>query len=241
MKFCTRCGSQMINKQICGFCKAPAFRAASEAIVEYPAAGDLRSFHFKYTLYLLGIVYREPSLSVPFSYINGTLLEVRTSQDAARSVPIKIWSDKDDPLCGPRSPIIGKETQPAIRSIVRLRLGTGVERSFVLSQVRPHARRGDRIGLIFPAPIVCALNPVYDHAAIAAVDYLADSSTWSTTHPEIQAIRSQLPDDQDDAFTDSFGNYLNGLCRHCLRLFKGHHGNNQRQHGVGLRQAELTR
>jgi hypothetical protein len=55
---------------------------------------------------------------------------------------------------------------------------------------------------------VCALNPLYDHAAIAAVDCAANSYTWSTTHPEIHAIRSQLPEGQDDAFTDSLASYL---------------------------------
>jgi hypothetical protein len=234
------CGSKMIDQQICRFCQAPAFRALSEPLVEYPAGGDLRSFHFRYAVYLLGIAYRERSVSVPFSYVNGTLLEIRTSQDVAHLVPIKIWSDKDDPLTGPCDPIVGKETQPTIRSIVRLKLGSGVERSLVLSQVRPHTKPGTKFGLIFPAPIVRALNPVYDHAAIAAVDYLANSSTWSTTHPEIHAIRSQLPDEQDDAFTDSFANYLNGLCRQCLRLFKGHDHNFQRRYRVAAGQAELT-
>jgi len=241
MKFCTRCGSKMINQQICRFCQAPAFRAASEPIVEYPAAGDLRSFHFSYTVYLFGFACRERSLWVPFSYINGTLLEIRTSQDAGHSVPIKFWSAKDDPLSGSCDPIVGKEIQPTTRSGVRLRLGSGVERSFLLSQVRPHSKRGNKVGLIFPAPIVRALNPVYDHAAIAAVDYTANSSTWSTTHPEIHAIRSQLPDDQDDAFTNSLANYLNGLCRQCLRLFKVHQGNDQRRYGVGAGQAGLIR
>ena len=239
MKFCTRCGSKMIDQQICSFCGAPAFRPASRPAAEYPPAGELRSFTFKYEVHLLGLIERQRSLSVPFSYVKGTLLEIRTHQDAAHSAHIKIWSEKDDPRLGPCDPIVGKETQPIIRSIVRLRLGSGVERSFVLSQVRPQARRGNSIGLIFPAPFVRALNPHYDHTAIAAVDYAANSYTWSTTHPEIRAIRSQLPEDQDDAFADSLASYLNGLCRHCLRLFKGHDHGDRPRWRLGVGQAEL--
>lgn len=220
MKFCTRCGSRVIDQQVCGLCGSPPFRGVNRPAVEYPAAGDLRSFNFTYTVCFLGLVERERSLSVPFSYVNGTLSEIRTSQDAAHSVHIKVWSERDDPGLGPCDPIVGEETQPTVRSIVRLRLGSGVERSFVLSQIRPRAERGNRIALIFPAPIVRALNPLYDHAAIAAVDYAANDYTWSTTHLEIHAIRSQLPEEQDDLFTDSLASYLNGLCRHCLRLFQ---------------------
>lgn len=241
MKFCTRCGSKMIDQQICSFCGAPAFRRASRPAVEYRGAGDLRSFTFKYRVHLLGLIERQRSLSVPFSYVNGTLLEICTHQDPAHSAHIKIWSEKDDPRLGPCDPIVGKETQPIIRSIVRLRLGSGVERWFVLSQIRPQARRGNSIGLIFPAPFVRALNPLYDHAAIAAVNYAANSYTWSTTHPEIHAIRSQLPEDQDDAFTDSLASYLNGLCRRCLRLFKRHDRRVHARYRIAAGQAELMR
>jgi hypothetical protein len=242
MKFCTRCGSKMINQQICSFCRAPAFQAAStRAVAEYPGVGDLRLFTFIYKVHLLGLIERERSLSVPFSYVNGTLLEIRTYQDAAHLVRMKIWSQKDDPRLGPCDPIVGKETQPTIRSIVRLILGSGVERSFVLTQIRPRARAGNRIGLIFPAPIVRALNPLYDHAAIAAVDYTANYYTWSTTHPEIRAIRSQLSEDQNDALTDSLASYLNGLCRCCLRLFREHDSHHQRRYRIGAGQAELIR
>jgi hypothetical protein len=241
MKFCTRCGSRIIDQQICGSCGSPAFRSASRPAVEYPAAGDLRPFTFKYKVHLLGLIERERFLSVAFSYVNGTLLEIRTYQDAAHSAHIKIWSEKDDPRLGPCDPIVGKETQPIIRSIVRLRLGRNVERSFVLSQVRPQANRGNSIGMIFPAPVVRALNPLYDHAAIAAIDYAANNYTWSTTHPEIHAIRSRLPEDQDDAFTDSLASYVNGLCRRCLRLFKTHDRHDQPRYRVGPGQAELAR
>jgi hypothetical protein len=123
---------------------------------------------------------------------------------------------------------------------VQLKLGSGVERPFVLTQVRPRTKGGNRIGLIFPAPVVRALNPLYDHAAIAAVDYAANDYTWSTTHPEIHAVRSQLPEDQDDAFTDSLASYLNGLCRRCLRLFGTHDRCNRARYRVGARHAELT-
>jgi hypothetical protein len=90
MKFRTLCGSRMIDRQICGFCASPAFRAATRPAVEYPAAADLRSFTFIHRVSLLGLVQRERSLSVPFSYVNGTLLEIRTYQDAASSVHIKV-------------------------------------------------------------------------------------------------------------------------------------------------------
>jgi hypothetical protein len=107
----------------------------------------------------------------------------------------------------------------------------------VLTQIRPLARAGNRIGLIFPASVARALSPLYDHGAIAAVDYTANSYTWSTTHPEIHAIRARLPEDQNDAFTDSLASYLNGLCRRCLRLFKRHNG--QPRYRVGAGQTEL--
>ncbi len=167
-------------------------------------------------------------------------MEIRTDQDAASSVHIKVWLEKDDPRLGRCNPIVGKETQAATRSIVQLKLGSGVERSFVLTQVRPRTRGGNSIGLIFPAPVVRALNPLYDHAAIAAVDYAANDYTWSTTHPEIHAVRSQLPQGQDDAFTDSLASYLNGLCRRCLRLFRRHDRHNRPQSRVGAGHAELT-
>jgi|SRR5215469_18625717 hypothetical protein len=108
---------------------------------------------------------------------------------------------------------IGKEIQAATRSIVQLKLGSGVKRSFVLTQVRPRTKAGNRIGLMFPVPVVRALNPLCDHAAIAAAEYGASDFMCSTTHPEIPAVRSRLPKDQDDAFTDSLPSYLNGLCR----------------------------
>jgi hypothetical protein len=210
-------------------------------VAEYPGVGDLRSFTFIYKVHLLGLIERERSLSVPFSYVNGTLLEIRSYQNAAHFVRINIWSQKDDPRLGPCEPIVGKETQPAIRSIVRLRLGSGVEHSFVLTQIRPRARAGNRIGLIFPASLVRVLNPLYDQAAIAAVDYAANDYMWSTTHPEISAIRSELSEDQDEAFTHSLASYLNGLCRRCLRLLKGRDDHSQCGYRVGAGQAALTR
>lgn len=107
--------------------------------------------------------------------INGTLLEIRSYEDAAHSVHTQIWSQNDDPLLGSRYPIVGRESRPSIRNIVRLKLGSGVERSFVLTQVRLGAKAASRITLIFPIPIERAMNPVYDYAAIAAIDYAANN------------------------------------------------------------------
>jgi hypothetical protein len=128
----------------------------------------------------------------------------------------------------------------SIRSIVRLKLGSGVERSFVLTQVRLRAKVGSRITLIFPAPIERALNPVYDYAAIAAVDYLANDYTWSTTHPEIHTIRTRLPEDQSESFADSLATYLDGLCRRCLRLFGQRRGQHH-TYQVGAGHGDLMR
>jgi hypothetical protein len=180
---------------------------------------------------LLGLIERERKASVPFSYINGTLLEVRSYEDAAHLVHTQLWSQHDDPLSGPRDPIIGMQSQPSIRSIVRLRLGSGVERWLVLTQVRLRAKAGNRMTLIFPIPIRRAMNPVYDYAAIAAVDYAANDYTWSTIHPEIHAIRMRLPEDQSEPFAGSLACYLDGLCRRCMRLF-GQHRRPQRGYRV---------
>jgi hypothetical protein len=54
---------------------------------------------------------------------------------------------------------------PDFSTLSEFSAGTGVERSFVLTQIRPRARAGNRIGLIFPASVVRALNPLYDQAA----------------------------------------------------------------------------
>ncbi len=241
MKFCTRCGSRMNDREICGACGAVGYRPAHRLpVAEYPPAGDLPTFTFTYSIPLLALIERERKVSVPFSYIDGTLLEVRSYEDAAHPVHTQLWFQHDNPLSGPCDPIIDKESQPSIRSIVRLKLGSGVERSFVLTQVRLRAKVGSRITGIFPAPIERALNPVYDYAAIAAVDYLANDYTWSTTHPEIHTIRTRLPEDQSESFADSLASYLDGLCRRCLRLF-GQPRGQHRTYQVGAGHGDLIR
>ena len=231
----------MNDLNFCRTCGAVEYRTAHRLpVAEYPPAGDLPTFTFTYIAPFLGLMERERKVSVPLSYINGTLLEVRTHEDPAHSVYIQLWSQPDDPISGPRDPIVGKESRPSIRSIVRLKLESGVERSFVLSQVRLRAEAGSRITLIFPAAIERALNPVYDYAAIAAVNYVSNDCTWTTTHPEIHEIRMRLSEDQSEPFTDSLASYLNGLCRRCLRLF-GQHGGQERRYWVGAGHAELMR
>jgi hypothetical protein len=242
MNFCTRCGSRMAGEEICRVCGARAYRAERRPpAVEYPPAGDLPQFTFRYNVALLGLVERERQVSVPFSYINGSLLDVRTHEDAAHAVHMKLWQQQDDPGSGPRGPIVGRESQPSIKNIVRLRLGSGAERSFVLTQVRLRTKVGSRVTLIFPVSIERAINPVYDYAAIAAVEYTANHFTWSTTHPELHAIRSRLPEDQAEPFADSLAGYLNGLCRRCLRLFGRYGRGAQRQCQAGTRHADLMR
>ncbi len=210
MKFCTRCGSRVNDREICGTCGGVGYKPAHRLpVAEYPPVGDLPTFTSTYKIPLVGLIERQQKVSVPFGYINGTLLEVRSYEDAAHPVHTQLWSQHDDPLSGPCDPIVGKESQPSIRSIVRLMLGSGTERSFVLTQVRLRAKAGNRITLIFPTPVERALNPVYDYAAIAAVDYAANDYTWSTSHPEIHAIRMRLTEDQSERFADSLASYLN--------------------------------
>jgi|GEM_PF-3339500 len=242
MNFCTRCGSRMAGEEICRVCGARPYRGGRRVpAAEYPPAGDLPQFTFRYNVALLGLVERERQVSVPFSYINGSLLDVRTHEDAAHAVHMKLWQQQDDPGSGPRGPIVGRESQPSIRNIVRLRLGSGAERSFVVTQVRLRARAGSRLTLIFPVSIERAINPVYDYAAIAAVDYVTNDFTWSTTHPEIHAIRSRLSEDQTGRFGESLASYLNGLCRRCLRLFGTHGRVAERRRQAGAQHGELMR
>jgi hypothetical protein len=242
MNFCTRCGSRMAGLEICRVCGARPYRTERRTpAAEYPPAGDLPEFTFRYNVALLGLVERERQVSVPFSYINGSLLDVRTHEDAAHTVHMKLWEQQDDPRSDPRGPIVGRESQPSIRNIVRLRLGSGAERSFVLTQARLRVTAGSRVTLIFPVSIERAVNPIYDYAAIAAVEYAANHFTWSTTHPEIHAIRSRLPEDQAERFGESLASYLNGLCRHCLRLFGRHGQGAQRECEMGVRHAESMR
>jgi hypothetical protein len=224
MNFCTRCGLRLVDRT-----------------AEHPPAGELPPFVFGYTeLTLLGLVERKREARVAFSYINGTRLEVRTHEDAEHAVHINLWSQPDDPQSGPRPPIVGKESQPSLRSVVKLRLGSGAERSFVLTQVRLGVSAGNRITLIFPISVERALNPIYDYAAIAAVEYAANDYTWSTTHPEIHALRDRLPADQDAPFADALASYLDGLCRRCLRLFRVNRERNRR-YRVQPKRLELVR
>ncbi len=228
MNFCTRCGSRIAGQGICRVCGARPYSAERRVpAAEYPAAGDLPWFTFRYNVALLGLVGRERQVSVPFSYINGLLIDVRTYEDHAHTVDVKLWRQHDNPRSGPCGPIVGNESLASIRTVVRLRLGSGAERSLVLSQARLRSGRGSRVTLIFPVWIDRALNPVYDYAATAAVDYATNRFTWSTANPEIYAIRSRLPEGRIEAFDTSLASYLNGLCRRCLRLF-GQHQSRQR-------------
>jgi hypothetical protein len=242
MKFCTRCGSRMMGQGICGVCGRPAYGAWRQApTAEYQPAGDLPPFKYIYRVPLLGLLERERQVVVPFSYINGILLDVRTYEDAAHPIHFKLWSQTDDARSGPRGAIVGRESLPSMRSIVHFRLGSGAERPFVVTQVKLRARAGSHLTLIFPVSIERAINPVYDYAAIAAVDYTADDFMWSTAHPEIHAIRSRMPEGQAERFGDSLANYLNGLCRRCLRLFGTRGRVAQRRYQAGARYAELMR
>jgi hypothetical protein len=230
MKFCTRCGSRIFDQGICGLCGRPAHGAWHRTLAaENAPAGDLPPFKYIYRVPLLGLLERERRVAVPFSYINGTLLDVRSYEDAAHPIHFKLWSQMDDPRSGPRGPIVGRESQPNIRSIVRLRLADGAERSFVLSQATLRSKAESPVTLIFPVSIDRASNPIYDYSAIAAVDYVTNRFTWSTANPEIHAIRSRLPGDQIEPFGHSLANHLNGLCRRCLRLF-GQHQNRRPFH-----------
>jgi len=220
MKFCTKCGSRMIDQSHCRVCGRPSYRATLEPpAAEYPPAGDLPPFNYVYRAPLLGPLERERRIVVPFSYINGTLIETSSYEDAAHPVCFRVWSQRDDPRSGPRDPIVGRRSQPSIRTIVRLRIANGAERSFVLSQAKLRTRPESRTTLIFPAPSERAANPLYDYAASAAVDHAAHDFAWSTAHPELDALCSRLPEKQIEPFGDALANHLNGLCRRCLRLF----------------------
>ncbi|MBE3602540.1 hypothetical protein IMX07_02755 [bacterium] len=234
MKFCTRCGSRMLDQSHCRVCGKPGYKATLEApAAEYAPAGNLPPFKYVYRVPLLGPLERERRIVVPFSYINGTLIETSSHEDAAHPICFRVWSQQDDPRSGPRDPIVGRRSQPSIRSMVRLRLGSGVERSFVLSQAKLRSRPESRITLIFPAPIERAAHPLHDYAAIAAVDHAAHDFAWSTAHPEIDALRSRLPEEQIEPFADALANHLNGLCRRCLRLF-GQHRKPERRYDLAV-------
>ncbi len=239
MKFCTKCGSQMIDQSNCPVCGKRAYGAPPLAAA-YPPAGNLPPFTYAYAAPLLGLLERERRVVVPFSYINGTLVEVRAYEDVDHPVRFRVWSERDDPRSGPQSPIVGRESQPSIRSILRLWLADGAARSFVLANAKLRSRPGNPLTLIFPVQVERAANPLYDYAAVAAVDYAANDFAWSTANPEIHALRSRLPEDQCEPFGDSMASYLNGLCRRCLRQF-GPRAQQQRQYQMAASHAELSR
>jgi hypothetical protein len=233
MKFCTRCGSRRNDRAVCSGCGAVAYGATHcLPVAEYPPGGDLPTFTFTYNIPFLGLIEREREVSVPFSCISGTLLEIRRYEDASHPVHVQLWSQRDDPLLGPRDAIVGQESRSSIRNIIQLKLASGIERSFVLTQVRLRSNAGTYITLIFPTPFERAINPVYDYAAIAAADCITNDYVWSTTHPEIHALRPRLPEDHSERFADTLASYLNGLCRLCLRRFGQRHVQQRRVAGA---------
>ena len=135
-----------------------------------------------------------------------------------------LWSQPDDPIKGPQVPIIVRERQPRIRTVVGLKLGSGAERSIVLAQVKFAPARGSRITLIFPVVAVRALNPIYDYAALAAVNYDTGEQAWSTAHPEVHRLWESAPAQQSKRFGDALANHLEGLCRRYLRLLNPYKG-----------------
>ena len=221
MSFCTRCGSRLVDRESCPSCGVRRYAALDSArTAEHPPAGDLPALVFAYAeRTLLNLVERQRQARVPFSYISGTLIDIQTHEDTSHPLRMGAWSQEDDPATGPRSPIVGHEWQPSRHNVIRLKLGSGAERSFVLRQVRFAARVGDRITLIFPVAATRALNPIYDYAAIGAVNYRTGDERWSTVHVEIHHMRDQLPPAESKRFLAGLASHLDGLCRRCLRLF----------------------
>jgi len=220
MTYCTRCGSRLVDRESCPSCGVRRYAALnSTPTAEYPAAGDFPAFVFTYAeRTLLNLVERQRQVRVPFSYISGTVIGVQTHEDTGHLARMGIWSQEDEPSIGLRSPIVGHEWQPFRHHAIRLKLGSGAERSFVLRQVRFAARAGDRITLIFPVAATRMLNPIYDYAAIGAVNYRTGDERWSTVHAEIHQVRDQIPSSESKRFLGGVANHLDGLCRRCLRL-----------------------
>jgi len=227
MNFCTRCGSRLVDRESCLRCGARRYSARRSAPTEeHPPAGDFPPFVFGYTeRTLLNLVERQRQVRVPFSYVSGTVIDIQTHEDTGHLARMGIWSKEDNPAVGPQSPIVGHEWQPSRHNVIRLRLGSGAERSFVLRQVRFAARAGDRITLIFPVVAARALNSIYDYAAIGAVNHRTGDERWSTAHPEIHQVRDQLPSSESTRFLSGVANHLDGLCRRCLRLFNPYRRN----------------
>lgn len=244
MTFCTRCGSRLVDGEICPRCGARrdlALRSARTA--EHPPAGDLPAFVFAYTEQsLLGLVERKREARVFFSYISGTVIDIQTHEDTSHPLRIGAWSEEDDPATGPQSPIVTHKWQPTRNNVIRLKLGSGIERSFALRQVRFAARAGHRITLILPVVAARALNRIYDYAAIGAVNYATNDQRWSTAHAEIHHVWDQLPSSESKRFSNGVANHLDGLCRRwrCLRLFNPYRRNVFRKFS-GATRAEQTR
>ena len=82
MKFCRRCGLRLVDRKSCPRCGASrgvALRSARTA--EYPPARDLPALVFAYTeRTLLGLVERRRE---SFSYISGTVIDMKTHEDAS--------------------------------------------------------------------------------------------------------------------------------------------------------------
>jgi hypothetical protein len=220
MTYCTRCGSRFVVRQTCSRCGARHYSALRSAPTEeHPPAGDFLPFVFGYTeRTLLNLVERTREVRVPFSYISGTVIDIQTHEDTGHLARMGVWSQEDDPAVEPRSPIVGHEWQPFRHHVIRLKLGSGAERSFVLRQVRFAARAGDRITIIFPVAATRMLNPIYDYAAIGAVNYRTGDQRWSTAHAEIHHLRDHLHSSESERFLAGVANHLDGLCRRCLRL-----------------------
>jgi hypothetical protein len=191
----------------------------SSQTAEHPPAADLPAFVFAHTeRTLLSLFERRREVRVSFSYISGTVIDIQTREDTSPPLRIGAWSQEDDPATGRQSPIVGNKWQPTRNNLLRLKLGSGADRSFMLRQVRFAARAGHRITLIFPVVVARALNPIYDYAAIGAVNYATNDQRWSTAHAKIHHVWDQFPSSESKRFSDGVANHLDGLCRPCLRL-----------------------
>jgi hypothetical protein len=145
MSFCTRCGLRLVDRERCPRCGAGRDAALDSArTAEHPPAGDLPAFVFAYTeRTLLSLVERKREVRVSFSYISGTVIDIQTHEDTSHPLRIGAWSQEDDPATGPQSPIVGHKWQPTRNNVIRLKLGSGIERSFALRQDRQERRRAD--------------------------------------------------------------------------------------------------
>jgi hypothetical protein len=116
MKFCTRCGLRLVDRESCPRCGVRRDAAVDPSrTAEHPRAGDLPPFVFAYTeRTLLGLVERKREARVSFSYISGTVIDIQTHEDTSHPLRIGAWSQEDDPATGPQSPIVGHKWQPTI-------------------------------------------------------------------------------------------------------------------------------